>query len=145
MAGTTRERAISALFALLQKLPGLTTPSRRLTNPEGMDPTLSPALFLVCHQDTTQRASSEHPPLRILQMRVLLYNDVGTDQNAIPETPVNNLIDAIETLLLPNPLTGLQTLGGLVYHCFIEGDVVRSSGDITGKSMAVVPVKIVLP
>jgi hypothetical protein len=39
-------------------------------------------------------------------------------------------------------VTGRQTLGGLVSHCWIDGKIMKDSGDIDGDGIAVIPVKI---
>lgn len=38
-----------------------------------------------------------------------------------------------------------NTLGGLVYHCFISGRVFKDPGDIDGEAMMVVPIKLLVP
>jgi hypothetical protein len=55
-------------------------------------------------------------------------------------------LDRLDQALAPdNLLTGRCTLGGMVYSCIMDGDVEKAPGDVTGKSLAVVPISIVLP
>jgi hypothetical protein len=39
----------------------------------------------------------------------------------------------------------LQTLGGLVFACYIEGAIRRFSGDLDGIEMVIVPLIVLLP
>src|SRR2546423_728215 len=139
MAVVTREQVMAALFAALTpptpSMAALKTYSRRLIDPEGLDPAMSPALFLVMHQELYERQESNEPPVRSLKALAFIYNDVGADQNVVPETAVNALLDAIDAALAPTPTSGQQTLGGLVSHVYIEGEIIRASGDVTGKTV----------
>ncbi len=110
-----------------------------------MAPSEKPALFLVEKGDTYIRASEAVPESVTLDIDVYLYTDAGKDQCTIPASALNSLIDAVDTALLPNPLTGLQTLGGLVSHCWIEGKIMKDAGDLDGDGIAVIPLKILVP
>lgn len=59
------------------------------------------------------------------------------------------LIEAVEAALEPDPSDsfGTVSLGGLVRHCWIEGDGVLIPGDIdpNGQGMATLPVSILIP
>ena len=75
-----------------------------------------------------------------------VYTDVGTDKNAIPMTQINYFIEAIEAALAPDMLAlNRFTLGGLVFNCMLDGEGIRAAGDTTGKSVAAIPIKIILP
>ena len=58
---------------------------------------------------------------------------------------MNNLIDAVEDALDPAPLYQNQTLGGIVSHCWFEGDVMKEPGDLDGDGIAIIPIKILVP
>lgn len=143
----SREAIMEALFALLTGTGAWVTKSRRLVDPEGLGPTGSPALFLMTHDGDYKRDVIAAPPKREIHAVALMYNDVGPgNPNAIPETPINNALDALDALLKgDNPLVKKNTLGGLVEACFIEGTIAYASGDITGKASTTVPIKIILP
>jgi hypothetical protein len=143
----TREAIMEALFVLVQQSGTFITIGRRLVDPEGLDVAQSPALFLVEHEDPYERkAGYNQLPKRELSARAIIYNDVGSNQNLIPSTFINNALDALDTLFKPdNRQTNSLTLGGLVLACLIDGTVTRASGDVTGKAMAIVPIRILLP
>ena len=79
-------------------------------------------------------------------MLAYIYTDVGDDENAIPASTINNLLDEMELSLKPDDSkTNRCTLGGLVQSVMIDGEVAKNPGDITGKSIAVVPISILMP
>jgi hypothetical protein len=66
----------------------------------------------------------------------------------VPGADLNNLVDAIDACLVPvdrDAALGRQTLGNRVEHCWIEGDVLYYSGDLTSQSIALVPIRILVP
>jgi hypothetical protein len=144
----TREQIMEALFTVLQGSSEFVTASRRLQNPEGLTPASTPALFLVEHEDNWERGKGGYnlPPIRSIHARAIVYIDVGNDPNAIPSSFINMALDAIETAFAPdNHATNSFTLGGLVQACVLDGNSVRASGDVTGKGLADVPIRILLP
>lgn len=145
----TREQILTTLFELLQTAGEFKSVGRRLVAPENITPALSPALFLVSHSDLYKRDIIAAPPKRDLYATAVIYNDVGTGEeavNLIPETAINNAIDAMDGMFKgEDALHKFNTLGGLVYACFIEGEILRGSGDVNGKSSAYIPIRIILP
>ncbi len=142
----SRETIMTALFALVSGINGLVTTGRRMRSPKDLDPTSTPALFLVEEADPYERPDNNLPPIRRMHASVVIYQDVGTDQTVVPATAVNNILDALDVVLKPdNPFTGKLTLGGIVDAVIIDGAIERGSGDMTGKSIAVVPITILLP
>lgn len=76
----------------------------------------------------------------------IVYSDVGTNDSAVPNTIVNNILDAIEVAMKPDDiLEGTLTLGGLVQAVTLDGTTQRSSGDTTGKALAIVPIRVLIP
>lgn len=145
---TPRETVVAALFKLLQGCGEFVTASRRLMDPEGLGPAETPALFLMEDTDHWDRSAGFNQlPKRTLMLKALIYTDVGaTNFNALPATFLNNTLDAIEAAFQPdNVNTGAFTLGNLVEAATIDGTSQRASGDVTGKGMAVVPIRILLP
>jgi hypothetical protein len=144
---TTREQAITALFNLLAASAEFKTSGRRNTNPEGLGPSATPALFLVEDSDKWDRSAGyNNLAKREMKLYAILYNDVGTDDTQVPNTIINNALDAIEAAMVPDDvINGTFTLGKLVQSCTIDGESQRSSGDTTGKALAVVPIRILFP
>jgi len=143
----TREQIMEALFNVLEGTATFVTSSRRNQNPEGMDPANTPALFLIEHTDGWDRKPGYNiGPIRELRCVAIIYIDVGSNPNAIPSSFINNTLDAIEgAFAVDSKQKNTFTLGGLVQACLLDGESTRASGDITGKGLAIVPIRILLP
>lgn len=105
-----------------------------------------PALFV--HATGTHYPPREIrglPPKRVIHAEIWVYTDAGKNPEANPEAVLNGMIDAIEAALAPNLLSGVQTLGGLVHHCWIEGEVEQYPGILDGIAKAIIPVRILVP
>jgi hypothetical protein len=109
-------------------------------------------LFLIKPREKYSFESSDEygvPPVREQQFHALIYTDVGTDKTAVPADVGDDLLDIIDTALAPSPTDqlmngGRQTLGGLVYDCRIEGDIELAPGDVQGKGIFMVPIRVIL-
>jgi hypothetical protein len=144
-----REQIMTTLLAQLDGITAngvaLKTSGRRLRDPENVPGTDRPALFLVEHLDNWDRTGINLPAKRTMTVWAIIYTDIGADENAIPMTQINYFIEAIEAALAPDaPSLNRFTLGGLVFNCMIEGGGIRAAGDTTGKSIAAVPISILL-
>jgi hypothetical protein len=140
-----REAIISALFALLSQSAAFATASRRLQLWGGLSPSEKPALFLSERGDTYTHASEAAPAAVTMEVDIYIYTDAGKDPTIVPASILNPLIDAVDAALAPSALSGLQTLGGLVSHCWIDGKIMKDPGDLDGDGVAVIPVKILVP
>lgn len=72
----------------------------------------------------------------------------GADGSVTGMLQLNPLLAIVEAAMVPDaPSFGTLTLGGLVAHCWIEGEVYSIPGDIdpSGLAMQTVPVKILIP
>lgn len=68
----------------------------------------------------------------------------------VPATQLNTMVDAVEAALTPTGpdlvTQAVQTLGGLVAHCWIEGGIEYYEGlDANGRSVAIIPIAMLLP
>lgn len=140
-----REAIYSALFALASSSASFVTRSRRLRLWSSVPPGDKPALFLSERGEHVAHASEAVPETVTLHAEFYIYTDAAQDQTATPASTLNALLDALDTALRPDALTGKQTLGGLVSHCWIEGRILKDPGDLDGSGIAVVPVKILVP
>lgn len=107
-----------------------------------------PALVQIEPEEDIQPESSGRPPNNTLYVNILLIADAGgnTASEATPPISVlNNLLDAVETALRPDALTWKQTLGGVVEHAWIEGKIIKDSGDLDGTAVALIPVRLSVP
>lgn len=120
--------------------------SRRMRDPETVAPENTPVLFLVEHSESHTNNTASLPTIRALLYTAFIYTDVGDDENAIPSTTINALLDEIEINLRPDdPQNNRCTLGNLVHSVIIEGDITKAPGDVTGKSLAIVPIRVLVP
>lgn len=139
-----RDAIMSALFALVTSVPGFMTTGRRLLLwtevPE------QPALF-VRHigDEIAPRAARGLPPKTTMRAEVWIYAQMGTDPESVPGAALDSLVDAVSAAMAPSAFTGVQTLGGLVSHCWIEGSLHLDPGDIDGQAKAIIPVHILVP
>lgn len=142
----SREAAYTALFSLLAGLKtsgAVKACSRRVKLMEKMGPAELPALFMsVGGQKVEPRKGL--PPKRTLGAKVFLYV-FNPDANTAAGIQLNNLIDAVEAALAPNPLTNVQTLGGIVDHAWIEGQVEVFDGPLGEKAAAILSVNMLVP
>lgn len=122
---------------------GFQTTGRRLKF--WTDPITFPALFLRNVSDKFERREKQ-PPRRIMQVEAWIYSKAGANPDIAPGVALNNILDALETALAPdNVLDNRMTLGGLVYHCWIEGESLYDPGDIGDIAKAMVPIHILIP
>ena len=88
------------------------------------------------------------PRVATMHVSAFVYGDVGPAANSIPETALNNAMEALEAALAIDDFARQTcTLGGLVYSVRIEGTTIKVSGDTnpTGQCFAAVPLTIVVP
>ncbi|MFK7088682.1 hypothetical protein AAFM71_07680 [Chromobacterium violaceum] len=138
-----REAIYSALFERLKAIPGLRTTSRRLRHWSDVDASQQPAMF----QAQVRESPIPGDPSRGLPTKWTLSADVyvyaRTDGDQAPGTVLNPLLDAIEAALQPdNPVLRAQTLGGMVEHCWIDGDIETDEGALGDQAVAIVPIRI---
>lgn len=106
-----------------------------------------------CYQ--AEPASSEGqvtgmPYKTILEAFWIIYHQVGNDNNAIPTIENNLIVGGCRRALAPLPtdvgfLDKRNTLGQLVYHCFISGRIFKEPGDMDGQGMLTIPIKLLVP
>ena len=143
----TREPIFQALFALGAGATwgepgrGFAYASRRVRLADDL-PAL-PALCQAEHEETVERVAGQ-PPRRILSAAWIVHHTAaGPDAVA---ASVNNLIlDALEATLPPDSPDGDCTLGGLVAHAWIEGQVFKDPGDLDGRALMIVPIRLLVP
>ena len=141
----TRETAFVALFGLLSTLKGgaFKLVDRKLQPLEAVNDVDLPALFLTVGNQQV-KAQPGFPARRTLGARVFVY--VASNDAAVSSgIALNNLIDAVETALLPRPTAVQQTLGGVVSHAWIEGTINVYEAIKTQRAAAAIPVNILLP
>jgi hypothetical protein len=157
-ANTTREQAATALFALVTgAVPTLKRKERHFRLPEDVSPAQTPALFQVQSQELYERTPGKMigiPPKRTLVFQLIVYvtdaaNTVG-GVTTVGSTQLNEIIQAIESALLPQPgpdlAANLQTLGQIVQSARIEGELVyHEATQFDGLSAVTIPVAVLFP
>jgi hypothetical protein len=157
----TREAVMNALLAVAATAANFQTVSRKIVlvpgapTPQVALPPAQPALYLFEDNETTTVPARGAPSKRIWRVQLWVWCKIplgftpGVPDDVTPGASViNPLIDAIEAALKPdNPVVNVLTLGGLVQHCWIEGETVKVSGDINpdGQCVAMIPVSILVP
>jgi hypothetical protein len=141
----SRESIYSALFALVSNSAPFKTKSRRLKLWTDVNAAQKPAIFIAQRGQTYVQGSTATPQKVTLKADIFIYTDAGRDAIAVPSAALNDLVDAVDAALAGDVMTGQQTLGGLVAHCWIEGEVMIDPGDLDGDGMAVIPVRILIP
>lgn len=121
------------------------TLSRRVKLWSDVAPADQPALFVAEHGETVAYASETAPGKTILNVDLLLYVAGAKDPEAVPARDLNIALDALFSVLAPDPATGRQSLGGLAHRCRIEGRIVKDPGDLDGQGLALVPLRILAP
>lgn len=162
-----------AMLALLQARCGATFKSYRrgvllyddviqlLTNPPGGPGMVFPQLWyyegvgLGGGTISYERSAPGLPPKRTMNRTIVVYalkdkanTPAGADNTQAGNIILNPLLKAVEdAFAIDTPSTNRLTLGNLVSHCWIEGDVYTIPGDIdpSGLAMQTVPVKILIP
>jgi hypothetical protein len=77
----------------------------------------------------------------------IIYLTAPADLTQDPIQDLDAVKDAIFNVLKPSgglKIFGKQTLGGLVEHCRIEGEIVKASGDIDNISLLIIPIRVLL-
>jgi hypothetical protein len=110
-----------------------------------------PALFVDDGEELWPGHLSGIPAKAEMTAAIWIYSDIGKNPDAVPASVLNALLAAIETALAPQvtweglSIQNVQTLGGLVEHCWIEGILDKASGHTGGQAIAVVPIRMLVP
>lgn len=138
-----REAIYSALFDRLAALDGLTTASRVLAHWDDVAPNMQPALYMTVVSQQAEQVTG-FPSKYSLDAKVWIYCHRDTSE-VVPSAAVNNLLDEMDAALAPPPGPGFkQTLGGLVEHCWVNGEIVTDEGTLGNQSVAIVPVRMLV-
>ena len=122
---------------------GFLTTGRRVKR--WSDVPAQPALFLRSGDEDLEYVST------IMQKQTIageiwMYANAGENPDAVPETALNNLLDAVQSAFAPDDQrSGRFTLNGLVEWCRLEGRVQKDPGDTSGQAIAVLDVQITVP
>lgn len=139
---SNRETILDALFARLTASAAFSTTGRRVKFPNQVPD--QPALFLRYVGEEWMPRETRMPAKVVIKTQVWLYSSAGADPDATPSIALGRLIEAVTRSIQPPPALEAQTLGNLVTHCWVEGDIAIDPGDLAGQAVAVIPVKILV-
>lgn len=141
-----RETIYSTLFSIVQSIAGsvgVVTISRRLMHWSDVPSASQPAIFQVQRfEDPIQKRGI--PTEWKLYADFYVYVNTGQDPNASPAILLNPILDGLEALF-PTSSENIQTLGGLVSHCWIHSKIETSEGSLGAQEVAIVPIEILAP
>lgn len=149
-----REANAAALYALVDAAAGtvvdLVVSSRVLRHYDDVAPAEMPALFQTQKPETNDRGGGGQqgnlPPKRTQHFELWLYTSDAQAPTVVPAQQMNFMADAIEAAMAPSPITGVNNLGGLCAHAWIEGSVEYYENVTSdGKSIAVIPIAVLMP
>jgi hypothetical protein len=138
-----RELIFSTLFNLIASTSPFVTTGRQVIPWSNVPPSEQPALFMG-QGDQNAAVKTGFPTKWGMQAHFYLYCNRSDDPAELAATQLNNCLDAIEQALKPSPVTGYNTLGGLVFNCVIDGRIETDEGLLGPQSVAVVPVTITI-
>jgi hypothetical protein len=140
---STRESIGAALFALVQKLTGISNAQRSYIDAMTLGTSNLPALELVEKRERAEFRGTGLPVKWTLVYYLYLFASTSPNPGEDgAETILNNLLDTIEKSIGPSVPTGIQTLGGLVYDVRVNGEIVREPGFASGIGAAAIPIEV---
>ena len=138
-----RETIYQALFKKLESMDSITTASRILAHWTDVAPNFQPALYMTAVSETAEQITG-FPTKYQLDLKVWIYTHRDT-AGEIPSAAVNRILDELDAVLAPPVGPSFkQTLGGLVEHCFINGEIVTDEGTLGNQAVAVVPIRLLV-
>jgi hypothetical protein len=143
-----REQIYSALFLVLQgtllsPAGPFKTVSRRWQDPTQISPADRPALYQVQKDELALTAVNGLPVNWRTTVDLVVYTSGDNDPAAVPSTELNSLLDATEAAIRSAVPGLVQSLGGRVSHCRIQGKIEIVENVQGAVAMAIVPVEIV--
>ena len=153
-AAVDREAIWAALFAWFQNQLGtqFVTMGRKHIPPPDLVQTAQPAFFLVGVKESHKPRPRGLPTQLILHGFIILYapapvaDETPGQETVLGATTLNQLFLAVDTALQPDDLVqNVFTIGGLVSHCWIEGETDLDPGIFGPQAAAILPIHILVP
>lgn len=146
-----RETIAAALLTLLGAtqftIPG-GSPTKFQTvgrNPQiwtGISAGDQPALFLIHTGEQLVQNQVYGLSKYTLHFEALIYARADASPAAVADTMINVMLDAIDVQMQSMPPGERQTLGGVVYHAWIEGEILIDSGILDQQVAILIPIKV---
>jgi hypothetical protein len=136
-----REQIYAALFTRVSSAASFVTATRRIKEYADVDQATQPAI-LQMELGEKWAEPGLAPQAVVLRAKLFIYCE-SSDPTSPVSTSINNLMDAVVAAIAPADIEERQTLGGLVYHAGIAGDVTIAEG-LSGQSEIAIPLEIIL-
>jgi hypothetical protein len=150
--GTTTDGTAPSQITWTDTGQGFVSIGRKHKAPPDLTMAEQPALFVVQVKEEHKPKPRGVPNRLVLHGFLILYvaapvaNEIIGQETVLAATTLNTLFQAIDQALLPDNLTqGAFTLGGLVSHCWIDGDTDQDPGIWGAQAAAVIPLHILVP
>ena len=86
------------------------------------------------------------PSIRRMEFRWLIFIKTDpSDPDDIAAAYINDMLDAIEAAFAPADPFMTQDLNGLVEHAFINGTIIKGTGDDVGEGAVAIPITVLIP
>ena len=140
---TSRESVYQALFDLtLPLFPStLKSRSRVAINWDKSEPEEQPSLYQIQNSESALTLKGT-PNVYTLTCEWYVYVNATNDPNALHSTPINDIFDALEAVLLPSGGKDSQDLGGLVSRVYVGTREIHE-GLLGHQVIGILPINIV--
>jgi len=151
VANPTREAVFAALWTRVSNASNFTTKGRTVRHWSQLTPEAFNAIFMGKAAESIERMRGLPPKVTLNAMLyVYVRSNIASDDLAVsPSEVLDPILDAIDAALKPDatdPVKGnVCTLGGIVSHAWIEGEVLTSEGTLGDIEVALVPVAVLVP
>ncbi len=136
-----RENIYDALYSLLGTVPGIVTREERLRHWNDVGPEECPYLCVAMGNEKHVRDKSGLRDRIWITPKLYIY--VKTTGLLVPRKVINPILDQLQIIFDPSDATlGKQTLGGLVEHVRIDGEILTFEGTLGDTEVATVPLQI---
>ncbi|MGD0190200.1 MAG: hypothetical protein ABSD74_05630 [Rhizomicrobium sp.] len=138
----SRETIFAALFSLVSEAGSFQTATRRIKEYADVSQATQPAILQVEIGEKWD-APVGKPPIVTLNCRLFIYCECNDPTQPV-STQLNDLLDSVMNALASTQWQNWrQTLGGLVWHARISGEITITEG-LSGQSEALIPVEILV-
>ena len=126
------------------------TDSRKVKLFSDVPAAAQPACFQAEWGDDVQQVTGL-PYKWVIGVNWIIYHQFGKQgKDNLGALENNCILNGVRAVLAPKPTDPgfpdkRNSLGGLVWHCFINGRLFKDPGDVDGQAMMVVPIKLLVP
>lgn len=140
------EPVAQALFSVAESTNTEETPyvimNRRFRHFKDVPPDEIPALFQYQMPGFSIARAVRSLPVFVFEFRWMVYLPVSSSLDDPTSPTMNNYVTALIRSLLPTPAMPRNTLGGLVYDCYMDGQGLMDEGLLQTPSLISIPIKV---